>query len=158
MEMGGRGPTSRERKQSSTGMAFWRTTMGFWCPVENTLDLIPRAVKTHLHWQDFAVQSLSCGQLFRPHGLQHARLPCPSPSPVFAQTHVHQVGDAIQPSRPLLLPSPPALNPSQHQSLFQWVGSLHQVAKVLGLQLTRYCSVNLWSSTNYTLFQCYIRI
>ena len=64
MEVGGRGPTSRERKQSSTGMAFWRTTMGFWCPVENTLDLIPRAVKTHIHWQDFAVQSLSRGQLF----------------------------------------------------------------------------------------------
>ena len=39
----------------------------------------------------------------------------------FTQTHVHRVGDAIQPSHPLLSPSPPAPNPSQHQSLFQWV-------------------------------------
>ena len=44
------------------------------------------------------------------HGLQHARLPCPSPSPRVAQTHVHWVGDAIQPSHPLSSPSPPAFN------------------------------------------------
>ena len=48
----------------------------------------------------------------RPHGLQHARLPCPSPAPGATQTHVHQVSDAIQPSHPLLSPSPPAFNPS----------------------------------------------
>ena len=47
----------------------------------------------------------------------------------FTQTHVHQVGDAIQPSHPLSDPSPPAPNPSQHQSLFQWVNSSHEVAK-----------------------------
>ena len=51
------------------------------------------------------------------------------------QTHVHWVGDAIQPSHPLLSPSPPALNLSQHQGLFQWVSSSHQVAKVLEFQL-----------------------
>ena len=51
--------------------------------------------------------------------------------PETAQTHVHQVGDAIQPSHPLSSPSPPTFNFSQHQSLFQWVSSLHQVAKVL---------------------------
>ena len=49
--------------------------------------------------------------------------------PKFAQTHVHQVGDAIQPSHPLSSPSAPAPNPSQHQSLFQWVSSSHQVVK-----------------------------
>ena len=49
----------------------------------------------------------------------------------FTQTHVHRVGDAIQPSHPLSSPSPPALNLSQHQGLFKWVSSLHQVAKVL---------------------------
>ena len=54
--------------------------------------------------------------------------------PELAQTHVHRVGDAIQPSHPLLSPSPPAFNPSQHQNLFQWVNSSHQVAKVLELQ------------------------
>ena len=55
--------------------------------------------------------------------------------PKSAQTHVHWVGDTIQPSHPLLSPSPPAFNLSSHQGLFQWVGSLHQVAKVLELQL-----------------------
>ena len=55
--------------------------------------------------------------------------------PEFTQTHAHQVSDAIQPSHPLLSPSPPAPNPSQHQGLFQWVNSLHEVAKVLEFQL-----------------------
>ena len=56
--------------------------------------------------------------------------------PEFTQTHVHRVGDAIQPSHPLSSPSSPAPTPSQHQSLFQWVNSLHEVAKVLELQLS----------------------
>ena len=51
------------------------------------------------------------------------------------QIYVHWVGDAIQPSHPLSSPSPPAFNLSQHQGLFQWVSSSHQVAKVLELQL-----------------------
>ena len=51
--------------------------------------------------------------------------------PEFAQTHVHWVGDAIQPSHPLSSPSPPVLNLSHHQGLFQWIGSSHQVAQVL---------------------------
>ena len=50
-----------------------------------------------------------------------------------AQTHVHRVGDTIQLSHPLSSPSPPAFNLSQHQGLFQWVSSSHQVAKVLEL-------------------------
>ena len=49
-----------------------------------------------------------------------------------AQTHVHRVSDVIQPSHPLLSPSPPAFNLSQHQDLFQWVSSSHQMAKVFG--------------------------
>ena len=52
-----------------------------------------------------------------------------------AQTHVHRVSDAIQPSHTLSPSSPPALSLSQHQGLFQWVGSSHQVAKVLAFQL-----------------------
>ena len=55
--------------------------------------------------------------------------------PEFAQSHVHRVGDAIQPSHPLSSPHPPALNLSQHQGLLQWVGSSHQVTKVLEFQL-----------------------
>ena len=51
--------------------------------------------------------------------------------PELAQTHVHWVSDAIQPSHPLLSPSPPTFYLSQHQGLFKWVNSLHQVAKVL---------------------------
>ena len=55
--------------------------------------------------------------------------------PEFTQTHVHRVGDAIQTSHPLSSPSPPASNPCQHQGLFQWVNSSHEVAKVLEFQL-----------------------
>ena len=55
--------------------------------------------------------------------------------PEFTQTLVHRVGDAIQPSHPRSSPSPPAPNPSQHQSLFQWVNSSHEVAKILEFQL-----------------------
>ena len=55
----------------------------------------------------------------RPHGLQHARLHCTSPSPELAQAHVHRVGDTIQQSHPLSSPSPPVFNLSQYQGLFQ---------------------------------------
>ena len=55
--------------------------------------------------------------------------------PEFSQIHVHWIGVAMQPSHPLLPSSPPSLNPSPHQGLFQWVGYSHQVAKVLELQL-----------------------
>ena len=58
-------------------------------------------------------------------------LPVHHQLPESTQTHVYWVGDAIQPSHPLLSPSSPALNHSQHQGLFQWVNSSHQVAKVL---------------------------
>ena len=56
-------------------------------------------------------------------------LPFHQQLPEFTQTHVHRVSDAIQPSHPLSSPSPPAPDPSQHQGLFQWVNSLHEVAK-----------------------------
>ena len=53
----------------------------------------------------------------------------------FAQAHVHWISDAIQPSYPLLFPSPPDLGLPQYRGLFQWVSSSHQVTKVLELQL-----------------------
>ena len=62
-------------------------------------------------------------------------LPVHHQLPEFTQTHVHRVSDAIQPFHPLLSPSPPTFNLSQHQSLFKWVTSSHQVAKVLEFQL-----------------------
>ena len=63
------------------------------------------------------------------------RLPVHHQLPEFTQTHVHCVGGAIQPSHPLSSPFPPAHNSSQHQSLFQWVNSSHEVAKVLEFQI-----------------------
>ena len=73
----------------------------------------------------------------RSHGLQHARLPCPSPTPGTCSNSCPLVVDAMQPSYPLsiLSSSPPALNLSQHQGLFKWASSSHQVAKVLAFQL-----------------------
>ena len=56
--------------------------------------------------------------------------------PEFTETHIHRVSDAIQPSHPLSSPSPPAPNLSQHQSLFQWVNSSNEVAKVLEFQVS----------------------
>ena len=70
-----------------------------------------------------SVQSLSHVWLFVTHGLQHARLPYHHQLLEPAQTHVHWVNDAIQPSHPLLSPSP-AFNLSQHQNLLQWLSSI----------------------------------
>ena len=82
-------------------------------------------------------QSLqSCLTLFNPMDCSTPVLPFHHQLPELAQSHVCRVGDAIQPSQPLSAPSPPAFNLSQHQGLFQWVGSSHQVVKVLELQLS----------------------
>ena len=71
------------------------------------------------------------------------------------QTHIHRVSDAIQPSHPLLSsPSPPAPNPSQHQDVFQWVSSSHQVAKELEFQLQhqsfQWTPTQAWSPLGWT--------
>ena len=75
------------------------------------------------------------GRSFDPMNCSTPGLPDLHHLPEFAQTHVHPVGDAIQPFHPLSSPSPPALTLSQHQGPFQLVGSLYQVTKVLKLQL-----------------------
>ena len=82
-----------------------------------------------------SVQSLSCVWLCDPMNCSMPGLPVYHQLLEFTQTHVHQVSDAIQPPHPLSSPSPPAPNPSQHQSLFKWVRSSHQLAKVLQFQL-----------------------
>ena len=74
-----------------------------------------------------------CPTLCDPMDCSTPGLPVHHQFPEFTQTHVHWVSDAIQLSHPLLSPSPPAFNLSQHQGLFQWVGSSHQLAKVLEL-------------------------
>ena len=71
----------------------------------------------------------------RPHEPQHEGLFVHHQLLEFTQTHVHWIGDAIQPSHPLSSPSPPAFNLSQHQGLLKWVSSSHQMAKVLEFQL-----------------------
>ena len=84
-------------------------------------------------------QFSSVAQLFPtlcdPMDCSTSHLPIHHQLPQCTQTHVHWVDDAIQPSHPLSFPSPSAPNPSQHQGLFMWVSSLHQVAKVLEFQL-----------------------
>ena len=93
---------------------------------------------SHYLWW-FSVQFSSvaqlCPTLCDPMNRSTPGLPVHHKLPEFTQTHVHWVSDAIQPSHPLASPSPPALNPSQHQSLFQWVSSSHEVPKVLEFQL-----------------------
>ena len=87
-----------------------------------------------LHKSISSVQSLSCVQLCDPIYCGMPGLPVHHQLEEFAQTHIHWAGDVIQPSHPLSSSSP-VLNFSQHQGLFQWVSSLHQVAKVLEFQL-----------------------
>ena len=84
---------------------------------------------------DFSSVAQSCPALCDPVNCSMPGFPVQHQLPELAQTHVHRVGDAIQPSCPLSSPSPSAFILSQHQGLFQWVSSLHQVVKVLELQL-----------------------
>ena len=79
----------------------------------------------------FSSVAQSCPTLCDPVNRSTPDLPVHHQLPEFTQTHIHRVGDAIQPSHPLSSPSPLAPNPSQHQSLFQGVNSSHEVAKVL---------------------------
>ena len=97
-----------------------------------------------MNWRDrtdflvsvqFSSVTQSCLTLCNPMNCSMPGLPVHHKLPEFTQTHLHRVGDAIQPSHPLSSPSPPAPNPSQPQGLFQWVNSSHEVAKVLEFQL-----------------------
>ena len=104
-------------------------------------------VKVSRHWgkelnmappwllSQFSSVAQLCPTLCDPTNHSTPGLPVHHQLPEFTETHVHQVSDAIQPSHPLSSPSPLAPNPSQHQSLFQWVNSSREVAKVLEFQL-----------------------
>ena len=94
--------------------------------------LLGRKVMTNLQCSSVAQ---SCLTLCNPMNHSTPGLPVHHQPPEFTQTHVHRVSDAIQPSHPQTSPSPPAPNPSQHQSLFQLVNTSHEVAKVLEFQL-----------------------
>ena len=97
--------------------------------------LVVGRVWMQIQIQFSSVQSLSHIWLCNPMNRSTPGLPVHHQLPESTQTHVHQVDDTIQPSHPLLSPSPPALSLSQNQGLFQWVNSSHQVAKVLEFQL-----------------------
>ena len=82
----------------------------------------------------FSSVTQSCPTLCDSMDCSTPSLPVLHQHPELAQTHIHRVGDVIQPSQPLSSPSPPAFSLSQHQGLFKWVSTSHQVAKVLELQ------------------------
>ena len=88
-----------------------------------------------LYSHQFSSVAQLCLTLCNPMNSSMPGLPVHHRLPEFTQTHVDPVGDAIQPSHPLSSPSPPVPNPSWHLSLFQWVKSSHEVAKVLEIQL-----------------------
>ena len=104
-------------------------------PIMNLLfcEIIYMPFYTYLH--SCCSVAESCLTLWNPMDCSTPGFPVLHYQPEFAQTHVHRVDDTIQPSHPLLPPSPLALNLSQHQGLFLWGSSSHQVAKVLELQL-----------------------
>ena len=94
-----------------------------------------------------------CPDSLQPHEMQHARPPVHRQLPESTQTHVHWISDTIQPSHPLSSLSPPAFNLSQHQGLFKWVSSSHQVAKVFGVSAsTSVLPMNIqdWSPLGWT--------
>ena len=94
-------------------------------------------IRTYMHavYVQFNSVAQLCPTLYEPMNRSIPGLPVRHQLSEFTQTHVTWVGDAIQPSHPLLSPSPPALNLSQHEGLLQWVSSSHEVAKVLEFQL-----------------------
>ena len=98
--------------------------------------IIKAAVLSVSKYKDqFSSVDQSCPTLCDPVNHSTPGLPVHHHLPEFIQTHAHRVCDAIQPSHPRSSPSPPAPNPSQYQSLFQWINSSHEVTKVLELQL-----------------------
>ena len=119
-------PLPMSTLSSWTGLSFPMTA--------NSLDVYHRRQRSLPALVLCCCCSVECDSL-KPHDLYYARLPCPSLSPRVCSTHAHWVSNAIQPSHPLAPSSPPTFNLSQHQGLSQWVGSSHQVAKVLELQL-----------------------
>ena len=104
----------------------WRiSTLQCWAGLCHTITRISH---------QFSSVTQPCLTLCDPMDCSTPGLPVHHQLPEFTQLHVHWVGHATQPSHALPSPSPPALNPSQHQGLCQWVSSLHQVAKVLEFQ------------------------
>ena len=125
-----------EELSCSSSVVFWLSQIAnIW------LGLQPNSVETHSCFEQklssvqFSSAAQSCPTLCDPMNRSTPGLPVHLQLLKFTQTHVHRVGNAIQTSHAVSSPSPPAPNPSQHQSLFQKVNSSHEVAKVLEFQL-----------------------
>ena len=119
-----------------------------WCPLPTSNILFGFLLPS----VKFSSVTQSCPTLCDLMNRSTPGLPVHHQHPESTQTRAHWVSDAIQPSHSLLPPSPPALNLSQHQGLFKWVSSSHQVAKVLEFQLQHQSSVNTqdWSPLEWT--------
>ena len=117
----------------------WFTSQYFWgniiCPLCYILRMLCSLAKSMPNLGQFNSVAQSSPTLWDPMNRSTPGLPVHHQLPKFTQTHVHRVHDAIQPSHPRSFPSPPAPHPSQHQGLFQWVNSSHEVAKVPEFQL-----------------------
>ena len=100
-----------------------------------------------MHSVQFSSVAQSCLALCDPMNHSTPGLPVHHQLPESTQTHGYWVSDAMQPSHPLLSPSPPAFSLSQHLGLFQWVSSSHQVAKILEFQL-QFLSFLPWDPMN----------
>ena len=111
----------------SAFLFFFKKAVSYWYNIDKLTD------GTFSH--QFSSDAQSCLTICDPMDCSMQGFPVHLQLPKLAQTHIHQVGDAIQPSCPLSSPSPPVFNLSQHQGPFQWINSLHKVAKVLEFQL-----------------------
>ena len=127
-------PTDREAWRARVHRVAQSWTWLKWLPM-HTLHILLVYLGSRESFLQFSSVTQSCPTLCDPMNRSTPGLPVRHQLPEFSQTHVHRVSDANQPSHPLSSPSPPAPNPSQHQSLFQWVNSSHEVAKVLEFQL-----------------------
>ena len=110
---------------------FLSSTSSKLTPVRLSVDPSPPTLEKH----QFSSVAQSYPTLCDPRSCSTPGLPVHHQLPEPVQTHVHRVGDAIQPPHPLSSPSPPAFNLSQHQGLFQWVSPSHQVARLLEFHL-----------------------
>ena len=123
-------------------LSNWRATYEDWEGISLLINW-PKYREISLHYQcwtniitvEFNSASQSCPTLCNPMDCSMSGFPVHHQLLELAQIHAHQVHAVIQPSHPLSSPSPPAFCFSQHQDLFQWVSSSHQMVKVLAFQL-----------------------
>ena len=138
----------QDELRSNPASSHVRWTSSFLPPASSFSRLFPSRLGDHSlcwspprfsdhfpHFLQFSSVAQSFLTLWDPVDCSTPGLPVHHQLLELTQTHVHWVSDAIQPSHPLLSPSPPTFNLSQHQGLFQWVSPSHQVAKVLEFQL-----------------------